>query len=234
MRLVFCMKIIFFRFFHFQFIIKCNHFSIMDSSNDKNFSLFIKNLREETQKCQKKTANPKIPVSNVPILKKMNNEIDKYSIPKELLPEAEWSHNLVQWFGHVRFGVGQIKKQNDTEAKNSDTDETPNKKIVFSDITKLIEKGELPTADIITNINDASGILFYFKKRHSDFSHSDLCWIFSALTRLDLLMLPDMCECIQIISSIIRKQICEGGDKNPLYPYLTVVNDLIVKYFHQY
>ena len=194
---------------------------------------YLKASREETKNCQKDTATPKAPVSYMPILKKLNNEINQYSIPKELLPDPEWSHNLVQWFGYVRHNVSQIKKQNDLEA-NSDG-EKQKKKTIFAEIACSIEKSELPTTKVITNINDASGILYYFKKRHSDFSHSDLCWIFSALTRIDRLMNPDMCECIQIISSIVRKQICEGGDKNArLYPYLSVINDLIVKYFHQY
>lgn len=193
---------------------------------------YIKASKKETQNCRKDSTNPRKPVSYAPILKKINNDFHKFSIPKELLPDPEWSHNLNQWFGYVRRDVNQMKKKKDIGS--DEANETPSKKTPFSEVTQLIDDGKLPTTDVITNINDASGILFYFKKRHSDFSYSDLCWIFSALTSIDRLMLPEMCECIQIISSIIKKQICEGGDKNSkLYPYLSVINELIVKYFHQ-
>ena len=222
-------------------------------------SKYLKASREETKKCKKTTSTPRPPVNRIPVLKKMSNEIGKYTIPNELLPDPEWSHNLTQWFGYVRFNVNQLKKQNKNEINNdiklekqtknnenenstsecvnevNNTEGSTKKKTPFAEIIQLIEKGELPTVDIITNINDASGILFYFKKRHTDFSHSDLCWIFSALTTIDRLMLPEMCECIQIISSIVKKQICEGsGENNKLYPYLSVINDLRVKYFNQF
>lgn len=228
----------------------------MDEKEVKNF---FKALREQTKKCPKTTSNPKPPVNHIPMFKEVSVDLEKYKIPNQLLPDPEWSHNLVQWFSYVRHDVNQLRKQKineetidnnqDKQVKNEEvessslesnntekgTEEKGKKKIRFAEIVQLIENGDPPTVDVITDLNDASGILYYFKKRNTDFTHSDLCWIFSALTRVNRLMNPEMCGCVQVISSIVKKQICEGGDKNSqLYPYLSVINDLIVKFFNQF
>ena len=187
---------------------------------DLSFAQYIKASRIETEKCKKVSSNVREPVSYISDVKYISNDSDS-RLPQDLKPFPEWSKNLQLWFAHVRQ---QIIHFNSNE----------NEKFSFQELVVKIERNEFPTVDSIKSLKDSSSILFYFYKRQSEFTHSDLCWIFGALTVIDKLMGPDMCECIQSISQTVRKQIRKSGRDDKLYPYLSVINDLIVNYFHQY
>ena len=190
---------------------------------------YIRECRKQAKICNKSMPNQPPPISYPPVLAEYNNEFDKYVLPSNLHPDPEWSHNLTQWFAYVRHDVNQIKKEQSKNQPNN----SPEKNELSELITK-IESTQLPNLDTVISDYHFFGILSYFQKRHTKFDYSDLCWIFSALIRINKLMQPEMCECIQTISALIRKQICEDGSENSLFPYLSVIHELILKYFRQF
>lgn len=183
-----------------------------------DFDDYMKKLAMESAKSQKTTKNP-IKIMPTPIheMKVISSELIPIEIPQKLMPQKEWVKKLKIWFAQIR-----VSSINNRKVDNS---------IKLVDIMRSIESGEDPQLHQVQKIRNPFRILEYFSNKINTFTKSDLAWIFSCLTLVDVIFSPEQSEILQKISYHSKQMIIANEDM--LTSYLLVIIILIHDYFEQ-
>lgn len=196
-----------------------NNMETTKSSTDAEFKEYMKNLRDQSKKSKKVSDKyTGIQPTAIPEMNKLSEKLGPVPISKELETSKEWIKKLKIWFAQVRT-ASQLSGSIDQSLK-------------LVDIIRSIESGEMPQQSQVRSIRNAFKILELFvNNEESPYTKSDLAWIFSCFTNIDVVLLPENAEILQAICFKAKRQVSTKEDQ--LYPYLMVIISLIHHYFEQ-
>jgi hypothetical protein len=180
---------------------------------------YLKSVKLATQKCLKSSTQSHSPISLLSELRHLDSKLTVPPIPELFRPSKEWSSKLIQWFAHIRHQFSSLSSTSISFNLNS--------------ILRSIESQEYPKLNDLQSLNDSFDIISYFDRRNSEFSHSDLFWIFGALLFIERIFSPAMSTSVQNIRDLQLRQLQTMAQSDRRVSYLIVIITLIERYFDQ-